>query len=213
MDSDDESCGLREQKKRETRRALHHAALHLVHDRGLGEVTVEQIAAAAGVSPRTFFNYFPTKEEAVLGFTHDFVQRVVHDFEARPVDEDPWVSLMSVAARMILGGHERREEDRATAHEVMLRHPELARGMAGATHALREAVLQAVQERLEAQGVAPHEALHRAIIYLDLATAAVSTAMNLSRTGDLSIDQAFAQVQRTIASIGAPTSVEGAAVG
>nr|WP_253691179.1 TetR/AcrR family transcriptional regulator [Cellulosimicrobium protaetiae] len=59
--------GLRERKKRARREALVEAAQTLVLQRGLDTVTVEDICAEVGVSPRTFFNYFPSKDDAVLG--------------------------------------------------------------------------------------------------------------------------------------------------
>ena len=67
-----ESMGLRTQKRLETRNAIEDITLKLIGTKGPSSVTVEQIAKAAHLSPRTFFNYFDSKEDAILGFsTHD----------------------------------------------------------------------------------------------------------------------------------------------
>ncbi|HSP75755.1 MAG TPA: TetR family transcriptional regulator [Cryobacterium sp.] len=59
--------GLRERKRLATRRALQRAVLTLTCDRGIEKVTVEEISRLADVSPRTFFNYFPSKDAALVG--------------------------------------------------------------------------------------------------------------------------------------------------
>ena len=61
------SIGLRGRKARQTWRAIYQAAWELASERGLANVSVELIAARANVAPRTVFNYFATKEDAVLG--------------------------------------------------------------------------------------------------------------------------------------------------
>ncbi|MFJ3321333.1 TetR/AcrR family transcriptional regulator [Curtobacterium sp. NPDC086286] len=63
----DAEPGLRERKRRATRLAIQQAALRIAIEEGLAAVTVDEISRRADVSPRTFFNYFPNKEGAILG--------------------------------------------------------------------------------------------------------------------------------------------------
>jgi AcrR family transcriptional regulator len=67
MTTDVAELGLRERKRLATRRAIQLAVLDLVAERGLENVTVDEISRVADISPRTFFNYFTSKEEALIG--------------------------------------------------------------------------------------------------------------------------------------------------
>ena len=79
---------------REAARArLSEAAIGLFDERGFDDVTVEQIAAAVGISARSFHRYFPTKEDAVVGDPVRGGQVVAHAFGVRPADEPVWESL------------------------------------------------------------------------------------------------------------------------
>ncbi|AVM64216.1 hypothetical protein C3V38_07220 [Dietzia sp. oral taxon 368] len=75
--ADPAPAGLREAKKARTRSGLARAALQLVAEEGLHATTVEAIAARADVSPRTFFNYFDSKDEAVVHLGADRFRRLM----------------------------------------------------------------------------------------------------------------------------------------
>jgi AcrR family transcriptional regulator len=79
------SASLRDRKKDRTRRTLQAEALRLFAEKGYQATTIEEIAAAAEVAPRTFFRYFPTKEEVV--FWADYQLRFEEFVAARPEDE------------------------------------------------------------------------------------------------------------------------------
>ena len=85
--------GLRERKKQQTREALSWAALRLAVERGFGNVLVEDIAAEAGVSPRTYNNYFCSKAEAIAWRHLDRARRTADRLRERPPDEPLWESI------------------------------------------------------------------------------------------------------------------------
>lgn len=93
--------GLRERKKGETRRAIATAALELALEHGPDEITVDEIASRANVSPRTVFNYFGSKDEAILGIDPDKRAEFCAELLARPAAETP-LEAMAAVLRMLL---------------------------------------------------------------------------------------------------------------
>ena len=94
--------GLRERKKARTRASLREHALRLFREQGYQATTVEQIAAAAEVSPSTFFRYFPTKEDLVL--QDDMDTRLIAAFERQPAELGP-IAAVRAAMREVSGSY------------------------------------------------------------------------------------------------------------
>jgi AcrR family transcriptional regulator len=89
---------LRERKKLATKVAIRRAALDLIAERGFSHVTVEDIAAAADVAPRTFFNYFPSKEAVLFGADPRWVEQL----RARVVHAEPGSSALQVLRTVLV---------------------------------------------------------------------------------------------------------------
>jgi AcrR family transcriptional regulator len=91
-----DECSLRSRKRVETRAALVQAAYAIVRDVGFAGLTAEAVADRAGVSRRTFFNYFPSVESVLTASVTEFFASVGARLEGRPVDEDVLDSALAV---------------------------------------------------------------------------------------------------------------------
>ena len=122
---------LKARKKQVVRDALSDAAVALFHARGFEAVTVEEIANAAGVSRRTFFRYYESKEDVMVERLDRDGERFLVELTARPLDEPPLLSIRNALIPAI---------------EYGLQEPDLVRD---ATRLLREtsALRRALMER------------------------------------------------------------------
>ncbi|MFG2910492.1 TetR family transcriptional regulator [Kitasatospora sp. NPDC048286] len=136
--------GLRERKKAATREALGWAALRLAVERGLENVRVEDIAAAAGVSPRTYNNYFSSKAEAIVSRHRDRILRAAEALRGRPAEEPLWEALTHSLVAPYVGAPEGPDPRWTAAVRLLLREPalqaELIRGGAAVRTELAAAV-------------------------------------------------------------------------
>ncbi|HEV7974932.1 TetR family transcriptional regulator [Amycolatopsis sp.] len=87
--------GRRELNKAATRQALQSAALRMFDEQGYADTTVRDIASAADVTERTFFRYFPSKEDLVLGEVLDLIPVLGARVRARPADEPPYPAVLN----------------------------------------------------------------------------------------------------------------------
>ncbi|NBM20011.1 TetR family transcriptional regulator [Streptomyces sp. GC420] len=141
-----ETVGRRELRKAATRKALHDAARRLFEEHGYEQTTVRDIATAAGVTERTFFRYFPSKEDLVLGEVLDLIPALQDLVRSRPDDEPPYeaalravLTLTTSQGRIALmfSGPPRRFADDPARHS---RSPVLAQFEDGLADALAERI-------------------------------------------------------------------------
>ncbi|MFC9946794.1 TetR family transcriptional regulator [Streptomyces pratensis] len=141
--------GLRERKKQATRRAIAEAAVRLAAEHGVENVTVEAISEAAGVSPRTFFNYFPSHDDAFVLVDDEVGERIRESVRRAPADRPP-LEVVRDALVAELDGFEGRKEFWALQSKVLQRSPHLIHRGLKAHVAEERALAVAVTDWLDA---------------------------------------------------------------
>lgn len=192
----EEELGRRERKKRETRRALEAAALRLATERGPDQITVEEIADTADVSVRTFFNYFSSKEEAIVGSENDAAV-LVERLRARPAEEPPLVALHHVFVEVFGSAGEAWADRRLVRQRLVRQHPSLLPRHLASHHVLERELEHALEERL---GTKPGASLYPALV--------VTTAVNAMRLAIASWDASGRKIRLATVLDRAFTSLE-----
>lgn len=188
-----DQLGLRERKKLATRQAIGDAALALALERGPASVTVDDIAAAADVSPRTFFNYFATKEAAILGVDPQRRRDLLDRLAARPAGEPPLEALQQA----LRGDDPSGAVAWRTRARLAQQHPQLQSAYIAGFTTLEAELTEAIATRLDAAEGDPFPRLVVAIA-LTAMRVAVDAAIDAgagagSDIGE-AIDAAFAAV-------------------
>jgi AcrR family transcriptional regulator len=176
--------GLRERKKQRTRMALVDAALELFSAHGYEATTIDQIAAAADVSPRTFFRYFATKEDVALSLPVDGHEVMFRELAARPAGEPPFTAL-GHAMRAVVA--ELREGEPADVRRF-LKARELVEGtpalFAGSVRRMMENEQRLIAEVARREGVSPDDRLPHFVVALFTTMARVGFEHCRARSAD-----------------------------
>lgn len=139
-------AGLRERKKLRTKTAIQKEALRLFLEKGFEETTIEDIAEAVDISPSTFFNYFPSKEEVV--FQDELDPLILKEFDAQPPNLNP-IRRLRNAMRAVFG-HLTPEQERLMRQrtQLLLSTPELRGAMLGQFADLVDQISQLLASRV-----------------------------------------------------------------
>ncbi|MGP9537668.1 TetR/AcrR family transcriptional regulator [Brachybacterium sp. AOP43-C2-M15] len=184
----DRTEGLREKKKRQSRIAMHRAALELVHEHGLGGVTAEAIAQRAGVSTRTFFNHWSTKESAILGVLSAGDADVADGLRHRIEEVGPQQALRLVL-REAISAAPFDPELRDLKKKVMAKEPKLHSLSAGNLLSVQTEMVEALTEAYEGE-----DAHERAMLAVQIGFAITRTAYSVSMARGIDLGTAFDDV-------------------
>ncbi|MGN6761474.1 MAG: TetR/AcrR family transcriptional regulator [Leifsonia sp.] len=146
--------GLRERTRRAVAQEITETANALFIERGYETTTIDDIAEAVGMSRRSVFRYFATKEDLVLGKLGFLAEELLEAFRTRPADEPVWDSLRAVFDLLV--PHVDALDKNAVAapmQRVIFTTPSLLAAYLGMQQAMQDAIVSAVGERATRRGV------------------------------------------------------------
>jgi AcrR family transcriptional regulator len=139
--------GRRERKKLATRHALSSAALQLAVERGLENVTIEDITARADVALRTFRNYFANKYEAICAFATDRARHIGASLVERPASEPLWGALINAVLQHYQGTEQAFDQESMTAIKLIVGSPAIRGEYLKINAEMQDALAAAIAER------------------------------------------------------------------
>ncbi|WP_434445125.1 TetR/AcrR family transcriptional regulator [Lentzea sp. E54] len=164
---------LRDRKKRRTRAALERATVRLAAEKGYDHVTVEEIAAEADVSVRTFFNYFASKDEALIGADPEAGPRMIERIVSAPDEVSPFEAYRSSVLAEITDELNNARDLWLLRKEVLMQRPDLL---------VRAFAYNVESEQRLANAVARQAGLPESHLYPRLVVAAGSAAFRCAVT-------------------------------
>ncbi|BCI51193.1 hypothetical protein NIIDNTM18_04710 [Mycolicibacterium litorale] len=173
-----EPAGLRERKKRKTRATIRREAFRLIKEQGFHNTTVEQISAAADISPRTFSRYFPTKEAVLL--SDDHIAPIVTAFAEAPAELSAVEAYRYAVAKTFGELTEDQREEAVTGQRLMYEVPE-ARGLLY-TEYVR--LIDLIAEALTKRPDQPADALERRVLAGAIVGVLIAASHNTPLPGD-----------------------------
>lgn len=190
---------LREQRRQDTRFDITHAALELFELKGSSATTVDEISRHAGVSPSTFFRYFPTKEDAILSADLRYEQEIF-DWLTAVREKDVTLAGIETIFENALGRFARsspKEQDRALRSRRLLNSDPHLRSTAFASESIR--TIRLIEAVAAASKLNPTNSLPHAQLLVSSAMMTVRIAFDTwAERMDTGLDPDITQIYRSI---------------
>lgn len=187
--------GLRERKKEKTRLALMDAALDLFLEQGYDSTTVDQIAGAVDVSPRTFFRYFTSKDHLVYWYHDQNEETMLETLASRPPGEPPFASMTHALRALLQDMRDATPTDTERflkVRRLMDATPQLAAHWIGRSVETERRLVEAIATR---RGVDPDPLSHLIVTF---ALAAMRVGFECRPTDQGGVQEMVSRIEETL---------------